>query len=125
MLQLTDAIEMVIVFFTIGFVVKLFLDYSMRKKLIEKGLVDKNVKYLFRYGGPAASSLKWGMVLIGVGVAIMIGQFVPYRWSEEITVSGIFILAGLALVVYYAIAPKIKNNGDNKPSSEAETRSIE
>ncbi|MBU1320669.1 MAG: hypothetical protein KKG33_02985 [candidate division Zixibacteria bacterium] len=118
MLQLTDAIEMVIVFFTIGFVVKIILDYSMRKKLIEKGLVDKNVKYLFSDGGPAKSSLKWGMVLIGIGVAIIIGRIVPYRWSDEITVSGIFILAGLAMVIYYAIAPRIRTNGDSEASSD-------
>jgi len=125
MVQYTDVLEMTIVFFTIGFIVKLILDYSMRKRLIDRGLVDKNVKYLFSYGSPASSSLKWGMVLIGIGAAIIIGRLAPYRWSDEITVSGIFILAGLALVVYYAIAPKLKSNGDSEKSLEAESKSIE
>ena len=86
----------------------------MRKKLIEKGLVDKNVKYLFKYGSPAQSSLKWGMVLVGIGIAIIIGRLVPYRWSDEVTVSAIFILAGLALIIYYIISPRVINGNDKK-----------
>lgn len=125
MIQFGETLQMGIVFFSIGFVVKLILDYSMRKRLIERGLVDKNVKYLFSYGSPASSSLKWGMVLIGVGAAIIIGRIAPYRWSDEITVSGIFILAGLALVIYYVIAPKLKDNGDAEKSLDAESKAIE
>jgi len=117
--QFTDVIELAIVFFTIGFVVKIILDYSMRKRLIEKGIVDENVKYLFSQGGPAASSLKWGMIMVGVGVAIIIGKLVPYRWSDEITVSGMFILAGLALIVYYFVAPMLdKSKRKSLPEPE-------
>jgi hypothetical protein len=104
---------MAIGFFTICFVVKAFLDYFMRRRLIEKGLVDKNVKHLFKYGSPALSSLKWGMVLIGLGGAVIIGRLVPYRWSDEITISSMFILAGLALVIYYFIAPKTANGNED------------
>ena len=117
MVNIDDVLQMAIAFFTICFVVKASLDYFTRKKLIDKGLVDKNVKYLFKYGSPALSSLKWGMVLVGIGAAVIIGKLVPYRWSDEITISGMFILAGLALIIYYFIAPKASNgNADDTPS---------
>ncbi len=117
MVNITDVLQMVIVFFTICFVIKTILDYFMRKRLIDKGLVDKNVKYLFKYGSPSLSSLKWGMVLVGIGAAVIIGKLAPYRWSDEATISGMFILAGLALIIYYFIAPKAPNgNGDREAS---------
>ena len=116
-MNFTDTIQMGIVFFTIGFVFKLIMDYSMKKKLIEKGLVDENVKHLFKYSSPASGSLKWGMVLLGIGIAVIIGRLVPYHWSDEATVASMFILAGLALIVYYAIAPKITNGRDKDSSS--------
>ncbi len=121
MVDMGEVLNMAIGFFTICFVVKAFLDYFMRKRLIDKGLVDKNVKYLFSYGSPALSSLKWGMVLIGIGAAVIIGRLVPYRWSDEATISGMFVLAGLALVIYYFIAPKSSSDKEHGDISEQQS----
>ncbi len=108
---------MAIGFFGICFVAKALLDYFTRRRLIDKGLVDKNVRHLFKYGSPSLSSLKWGMVLVGIGAAVIIGRLAPYRWSDEATISGMFILAGLALIIFYLIAPKAPNgNGDREAS---------
>jgi len=115
--DLKEVLQMLIVFGSIAFIIKTFLDYSMRKKLIEKGLVDSNVKHLFRYGGPTSTSLKWGMMLIGIGAAVIVGRLVPYRIQDEVTISLMFILAGLALVIYYFIAPKLDKNGTSEVQS--------
>jgi len=104
-----DAIIVAIIFFSVVAAIRIILDYSMRKKLIEAGLVDSNIRYLFSTTGPAATSLKWGMVLMGIGIAVIIGRLVPYRLQDEVTISSMFILAGLALIIYYFIAPKINN----------------
>ena len=101
--------------------VKAFLDYRNRQKLIEKGLVDENIKYLFaaKQEGPVSPSLKWGLVLIAIGVAVFIGQTVKSEKAEEITIGAMFTLAGLALLLYYAIAnraakkSKAENSGNN------------
>lgn len=106
----SEAIQMAIVFFAIVAAIKIILDYSMRKRLIEKGLVDSKVRYLFSATSPAATSLKWGMVLMGIGIAVIIGKLVPYGMQDEITISSMFILAGLALVLYYFIAPKLDSS---------------
>jgi len=86
--------------------VKMLSDSRLRNKLIDKGMVDENVKYLYTNQQEAAvpSSLKWGMVLIGVGAAFLIGQLVPSHVSGEVTVGSMFIFAGLGLLIYYAIA---------------------
>lgn len=86
------------------YMIKVLSDNWVRKKLIDKGLVDENVKYLYANTNQPPSSLKWGMALIAVGTAILLGQLVPYDLREEITISGMFILPGIALILYYFMA---------------------
>ena len=102
-------------FVAIAIITKLALDHRTRQKLIDKGMVDENVKYLYRENGETRtlSSLKWALVLIGIGLAVIIGQIVPHRMVEEITVAGMFLFAGIGLLVYYWIASRIlRRRGD-------------
>ncbi len=98
-----------IVFFSILAFVKILTDSKIRNQLINKGMLDEKVKYLYidkmEYRGPAA--LKWGMVLIGVGAAFLIGQLVPVDYTGEVTVGSMFLLAGLGLILYYFIAKRL------------------
>jgi hypothetical protein len=102
-------IGVISLFVAIAVITKLGLDHRLRQKLIDKGMVDENVKYLYRENGEtrALSSLKWALVLIGIGLAVIIGQMVPGRMVEEITIAGMFLFAGLGLLVYYAIALRV------------------
>ncbi len=95
-------------FVTILIVVKLGLDHRTRNRLIEKGMVDENIRYLYQENGAtrALSSLKWALVLIGLGGGIIVGQIVPSSMMEEITAASMFLLAGIGLIVYYFIAAK-------------------
>jgi len=96
----------IVLFVVIAVIVKIVSDNRVRHKLIEKGALNENTKYLFTdpLESHASPSLKWGMVLIGIGIAFLIGQFVPTRMEEEITLSMLFLFAGLALLIYYFIA---------------------
>jgi hypothetical protein len=74
--------------------------------------VDEKVKYLYRENGNtrALGTLRWALVLIGIGLAVVIGQLVPERMMEEITAAGMFLLAGVGLLVYYMIASRVINS---------------
>lgn len=100
---------LIIFFGVVAFIVKIILEHQTRKRLIEKGMLDENVKYLYadKPETQTLSSLKWGMILIGVGLAFFIGQLVPPDLEEEITIGGMFLFGGLGLILYYAIASKI------------------
>lgn len=94
--------------------IKLLSDNKIRHKLIDKGMVDENIKYLYGrnevYGVPSA--LKWGMVLIGVGLAFLIGQLVPIRYEGEVTVGCMFFFGGVGLVMYYFIGKRLMDRED-------------
>ena len=96
-------------FIVFAVIVKIISDNRIRRLAIEKGIVNEDMKFLYydRFEGKVPSSLKWGFVLIGIGLAVFVGQLVPYDMTEEITIGGMFFLAGVGLVVYYFVANRI------------------
>ena len=120
MWEMIPVLAMVLV---VPVIIKLLSDNKTRRKLIEKGLVDEKVKYLFldKPKEYVSSSLKWGMVLIAIGLAVFVGQMAPKELVEEVTIGAMFVLGGLALVIYYAIASK-KINEQEKSRSEIQQR---
>ena len=99
-----------VIFVSIAYVLKVFSDNALRKKMIESGQLDENVKFLYQSDAHVPSALKWGMALIAVGAAILVGQVVPYNIHEEVTISAMFIFPGIALVVYYFLAKNLAKN---------------
>jgi hypothetical protein len=117
-----DAVIPIGLFMVVAYVIKVIVEHSTRRKLIDKGMVDENVKYLDfdKPTNQTLSALKWGMVAIGIGIAIFIGQMVQYDLREEVTIGCMFIFGGLALVIYYPIANRMlakhkRENSDFKP----------
>ena len=107
--MLLTVVPLLALFIAIAVIVKIALDHRTRHKLIDKGMVDDNIKYLYRENGEtrALGTLKWAMVLIGIGLAVIVGQLVPDHMMEEITAACMFLLAGIGLLVYYAIAVRV------------------
>jgi len=105
----------IVMFLLPVFIVKIISDNRIRNKLIDKGMVDENTKYLYANQvilQPLAS-FKWGLVLIGIGLALFAGNI--WNMHEELVIGLMFVLAGLGFFVYYFLANKeIKKNPDNK-----------
>jgi di/tricarboxylate transporter len=117
-----EMLPLIVFFGVVAYVIKIILDNATRKKLIDKGMVDENVKYLYldKPSSQTLSALKWGMVAIGIGIAIFVGQMVQYNLREEITIGCMFIFGGLALVIYYPIANRMldkhkRENSNGRP----------
>ncbi len=89
--------------------VKVVAESRLRHKLIEKGLVDEKIKPLFQplLMSQSASALKWGLVMIAVGLAFLftygIHSWVPEGLRGEMTAGAVFFMAGLGMIVYYII----------------------
>ena len=113
MFGFTEVLVPIAFFGSIIWIVYLVLRRKERMALINKGL-DASV---FEKAHSTPQTLKWGMLLIGIGVGIIIGKILYMTTTmgeEESFFSMIFIFGGLALVWYHFIASKIKNQGEKE-----------
>jgi len=101
-----EAVEMAVVFGSIIIIVKFLTEYFLRRRLIDKGLVDEKVKYLFADAGMThlLSNIKWGLILVAIGLALFWKQISPYRVEDETILGLMFLLGGIGFLVYYFIA---------------------
>jgi len=101
-------------FLGLAAVIKILSDNKIRHKLIDKNMVNEDVKYLFAqrpvFASPYAS-LKWAFVLIGVGVALLLKQLFPNLLYDEGVAGLMFLFAGIGFFVYYFIAKKKMDQG--------------
>ncbi len=85
-----------------------------RMAMVEKGLTTDEIKAYFtrEIRRDPFSALKWGLLFISVGLAVVLGNFLrTYYFVEEGVIIGLVCLfAGFALLVYYGIASKKEMN---------------
>ncbi len=106
-------------FFSFVAIIKIISDKRVKRLLIEKGRMDDSVKYFNEISNGRRNPLtaiKWGLVLVGLGLALLVGQFFPYTVSDEITISLMFLFAGAGFLAYYFIA-RSRMTGD-APANE-------
>lgn len=117
-MELLIPIVSTIAFFT-AIVIPLFVHIRSRHRermaLIEKGIVNEDVKYLYSHPRISPySSLKWGLMFLFVGIAIAVAMLweTYTEVTEAIYFALIFIAAGAALIVFYKIALKRLREGE-------------
>jgi len=110
-----EALVPIMFFLVVAWIIKISLEHRTRQRLIEKGLVDENVKFLYadKLARNGQSSLKWGLVSVAVGIAVLIGM----QYGDEdgkLTIGAMFTLAGLALIIHYFIASHLSKKPDEQ-----------
>jgi Domain of unknown function (DUF6249) len=79
--------------------------HAERMSIIEKGLNEEQLSFLLKTKKRASSnewSIKLGAILVGVGLAILIGNLAaPYDKVEEVVAGLIFIFPGIGLLLAY------------------------
>jgi hypothetical protein len=53
-------------------------------------------------------SLKWGLVLGAIGVALIIVQFLPYQSDDPIALGVILVFGAAGLLAHYAVARRME-----------------
>ncbi|MBL7110835.1 MAG: hypothetical protein ISS19_02700 [Bacteroidales bacterium] len=94
-------------FATIVLIVYLFLRRKERATLIEKG----QSATIFETRKNVPHALKWGMLLIGIGIGIIIGRILAFYTAmgeEESFFSMVLLCGGIALVIYHFIARNLQ-----------------
>jgi len=122
MLELTPVLILGIIFGAIVAIVYLGNRKKERMAMLERG-VDPS-KFLSS-GKSSAQSLKYGTLLIGIGLGILVGRFLTYTDAfrsekEAAYFSAIFLFGGAALVISYFIE---KRRSVNHPDGPTESNS--
>ncbi len=118
MLDLTPVLVLGIIFGAIIAIVYLSIRKKERMAMMEKG-VDASVFFTPKKRNSYA--LKYGLLLIGVALGILIGNILAttsaFMYEKEAAYfSMIFLFGGLALVIYYFMAKKMVNDNDDGDS---------
>jgi hypothetical protein len=109
--MLKDILVPIVIFGSMIYGIKIWLDYRIRRLLIEKGQVDEKVKFLYEKSAntPVPGSLKWGMVLVAIGLAIFLAPMLGTD-HEEYTIGLMALFGGVALVGYHILALRMTKN---------------
>lgn len=102
-----------IIFGSTGLIIYKYLEtrHKERMAMIEKGVTPADFKGTslsdFLKTNPL-SSLKWGMLLMFVGIGLMVATFLDrsYYMSESVYPASMLIFGGLAFVIFYSIASR-------------------
>ena len=112
--ELVPMVVVAIIFGTLVLIIKIVSDNRIRKNLIDSGQVDEKAKFLYLKGErkptDPLSSMKWGMVMVGIGLALLIGQvvnqFMYLGDAEGVTFGLMFLFSGIAFLIYYNLKKK-------------------
>lgn len=110
-MDVTGMLAIIFFFVTLGVIAGslIFTRHRERMGMIEKGLSAEEIKSLYHreatHWSPL-SSLKWGIILVAVGVAIILGMSLQHMYYVEggIYPALITLFGGIGLVVFYVIA---------------------
>jgi hypothetical protein len=96
------------------FIIWLITRHRERITMIEKGLSADQMKSLTQRDAQREirrdpfGSLKWGILLVLGGLAILIGNYLHVQFStdESVTFGLITLFVGIGLITFYSIASK-------------------
>lgn len=97
----------IVLFASMAIVIYYFIKFrnEERMAIIEKGLSDEQLSFFTKAKRKSLLSNEWtiklSVLLIGVGLAVLIGNFVPYGYQDTTIVGLIFLLPGLGLLFVY------------------------
>ena len=100
-----------IIFGSIITIIRIATDARLKHRLLNKGVDAELVKSLLTNRQDSnTSALKWGLVMIGVGVALAIGTIVGH---DEITAALMLVFGGIGFVLFFLVSQGMKNNDNS------------
>jgi uncharacterized membrane protein HdeD (DUF308 family) len=107
-IELTPVLILAVIFWGIVAIVREVSQSRLRNRIVDKGLTGVNVQNLFQgwNGGTRHASLKWGILMLGVGLVLLMSQIVSVEVSDEAIFGAMFVTAGACLLVFYFVEPR-------------------
>lgn len=104
-----------VIFASIAYIVKIVSDNHLRRFLAKEGQINDDLQYLYagRMDAKFPASLKWGLVLVALGLAILISRI--FGGDEMLMVSLMFLFGGAALIAFYVFAARLAKKQQDEP----------
>ena len=115
-----------IIFFGVVSIIRSVTDYQLRRKLIQLGHVDKEASYLLRkVNDNRASSLKWGLIILFLGIGLIIISVTGFEQQQSALPFGILAVSvSIGFLLYYFLRRNAEQTSD-LPDHRIESRSAE
>lgn len=94
-------------FAAIVWIVKIVSDNRIRRKVLDQRVSDELAEAILKKDASrpsALSALKWGLIVLGLGGALVMVEFFSIDVDEPLAYGLMFLAAGGGLVAYYLIA---------------------
>jgi hypothetical protein len=106
-----DVIVPIVMFVAIAMMflglVRTIADTVVRRRLIAAGNAGDISRMLAASADDRVSgALKWGIVAVAAGAALVVIQLLPYERDEPIVLGILLLFVGIGLLAYYALARK-------------------
>lgn len=130
-MELTPILVTAVVFLGIYKILELFVRRQERMKLIDKitelpadriadlNFLRNNDRPLFTFGqdGSRFTSLRWGAMVLGLGLGLIVAPCVPdwffiEKWHDRVTMQSgcVLLFCGLALLISFVLEYKMRRN---------------
>lgn len=113
----TDTIAMVALFASVVLITKILVDNWTKRRMVAAHISDETIQALYAWDRDAMAlgALKWGLVLCGLGGALVVIQFLPYDFTDPIVYGLMLLLAGGGLVLHYAMLARVAQRRAGPP----------
>lgn len=86
--------------------VRTITDYLLRRQLIRSGISAEQMQSMLAPPLPGAdrvTALKWGIVFVAVGLALVLIEFLPFRSTDPVVYGLVLISAGAGFLTYVQV----------------------
>lgn len=101
-------------FWCIAYITRVISDNRIKRELIKMKADSQTIDYLM-LRSPAEGhegSLKWGMVIVALGIAFAVIELVGLDGDDPFTWGVLFIFGGGALLSHYALKSRMLSSAD-------------
>lgn len=89
------------IFGTIIVFTKTLTDFSLKKRLIERDMVNAETADLFKRVSNKQNALKWGLVVLFAGIGLIINSYMTFEETSPLPFGIEAVCVAIGFLIYY------------------------
>lgn len=104
--ELIPIIAIISVFGSVILFVSIITNYSLKRKLIDKNMVNEEATSLFKNETGKQNSLKWGLIILFAGIGLIIIDSMNLDGEDAMAWGVEAVSIAVGFLIYYFVAKK-------------------